>query len=171
MGTAKQHDGRSIVAYVGDKAVDSEGEEIKGAPKPPKNTDPADQPAMSNLTPEQRMGLEIARAVADPKGTLKAAGASKTSAKAADEEDDASTTRLPAPPRGAPGNAAAASAPSASGAENESGADAEPPKIGELEAHLAGLKTADQVKALQRRDKRVGARKLYKARLEELKGE
>ena len=64
MATAKMHDGRAIVAYVGDKAIDSQGDEIKGAPKPPKDTDPSEQPgALGAPTPEERMGIAIATAL------------------------------------------------------------------------------------------------------------
>jgi len=75
MATAKMHDGRAIVAYVDDKAIDSNGEEIPGAPKPPKDTDPSEQPgALGAPTPEERMGRAIAMAIIDPKG-VKNAGA------------------------------------------------------------------------------------------------
>jgi len=73
MATAKMHDGRAIVAYVGDKAVDSNGDEIEGAPKPPKDTDPSEQPgALGAPTPEERMGRAIAMAIIDPKGVKNA---------------------------------------------------------------------------------------------------
>lgn len=64
MATAKMHKGQAIVAYVGDKAVDSNGAEIEGAPKPPKDTDPSEQPgALGASTPEERMGIAIATAL------------------------------------------------------------------------------------------------------------
>lgn len=78
MATAKMHDGRAIVAYVDDKAIDSNGEEIPGAPKPKKDTDPSEQPgALGAPTPEERMGRAIATAIVDPKGTLGKKNASK----------------------------------------------------------------------------------------------
>lgn len=87
MATAKVHNGVAIVAYVGDKAVDSEGREIKGAPKPPKDTDPSEQPG-NNLvsTPEERMGLAIARAMANPKTMVAAATKPAKTSKKSDDE-------------------------------------------------------------------------------------
>lgn len=49
--------------------------------------------------------------------------------------------------------------------------EVEPPTLAELPDHLAGLKTVADVKALQKGDKRVGAQKLYEARLAELSGD
>lgn len=82
MATAKVIDGRAIVAYVGDVAVDSDGKPIEGAPKRPKDTDPSKQPgALGAPTPEERMGQAIATALT-------------TAAKADNDDDDDDT--LPA---------------------------------------------------------------------------
>jgi hypothetical protein len=43
------------------------------------------------------------------------------------------------------------------------------PKIADLDAHLAGLTSVAEVKALQKRDERVSAEAKYKARIAELK--
>ena len=84
MATAKMHDGRAIVAYVGDKAIDSQGDEIKGAPKPPKDTDPSEQPgALGAPTPEERMGIAIATALKG--GAVKGHGSSGQSAAASED--------------------------------------------------------------------------------------
>jgi hypothetical protein len=65
MGEATMYKGRAIVAYVGDKAVDSNGEEIEGAPKPPKDTDPSLQPhALAALNTEERSAAILANALA-----------------------------------------------------------------------------------------------------------
>jgi hypothetical protein len=137
MAEAQMHDGRAIVAYRGDVALDSEGVAIKGAPKPPKDTDPSEQPgALGAPTPEERMGLAIANAL---QGKVPASVGGQKTARAT--------------------------------AESGPGADAadELPKIADLDAHLAGLSSVAEVKALQKRDERVSAEPKYKARIAELK--
>lgn len=137
MATATMHDGRAIVAYNQQgKAVDSEGVVIPGAPRPPKDTDPAQQVGASGApTPEERMAIAIAQAIVNPKA-LAAKGAA--SSKAAEEPDG--------------------------------GEEVETPTLAELPDHLAGLKSVADVKAMQKGDERVGAQKLYAARIAELEG-
>jgi hypothetical protein len=65
--------------------------------------------------------------------------------------------------------AAAASAPSAKKAAPED--ESELPTVDELEGHLATLGSADEVRAMQKRDKRKTAVPMYEARLAALKGE
>ena len=65
MATATMYKGRAIVAYVNGVAVDSNGEEIEGAPKQPKDTDPSQQPhAMAALNTEERSAAVLAKAFA-----------------------------------------------------------------------------------------------------------
>ena len=69
MATAEMYKGRAIVAYVNGEAVDSNGEVIEGAPKPPKDTDPSQQPhAMAALNTEERSAAVLASGTAT--GTL-----------------------------------------------------------------------------------------------------
>lgn len=120
MATAKQHDGRSIVAYVKGKAVDSEGKIIEGAPPEPENTDPSEQPhALAGLSPEQRMGVAIAKAVADPKGTLKEAKAIEEAARPATPPAPASEAPTATEERGGKKRAAKAAKRSKSRAKSE----------------------------------------------------
>lgn len=154
MATAKMHNGVAIVAYVNGKAVDSEGREIEGAPKPPKDTDPSEQPGvMGALSQEERLAVAVAKAVNDPKGTL----AKKRGAK---DETDArpilTDEDKPASQR--------------AGEVVTSIEDEGLPSIADLSARLATLTNADAVRAMQKRDPRKKARPLYKARLAELKG-
>jgi hypothetical protein len=86
MATAEMYKGRAIVAYVDGKAVDSNGEEIEGAPKQPKDTDPSQQPhAMAALNTEERSAAVLANAFATalgkgaPKGSATSATTGQTS--------------------------------------------------------------------------------------------
>jgi hypothetical protein len=141
MATAKLHDGRAIVAYVNGVAVDSDGKEIEGAPKQPKDTDPSQQPhAMAGLNSEERSANILATALA---GALH--GGAKTQAT----------------PKGE----------ASGGSQSGSNAADELPTIKDLPDHVASLKTSAEVKAMQKRDDRVSAEPIYKARLAELKEE
>jgi hypothetical protein len=136
MSTAQVHDGHAIVAYIGGKAVDSDGKEIEGAPKQPKDTDPSKQPhALAQLNPEERSAAVLATAFATAMGKTPPKAATAT----ADEDEDEDV-------------------------------DVELPRLDDLEKHLAKFKTADQVRALQARDERVGATRMYEARIAELGG-
>lgn len=136
------------------KPVDANGVLIADAPEQPQDTDPSKQPgsllALAR-TPEERVGLAIARAMADPKGVLKA---EEEAIKAAQKQ--AADRLAPAQP------VAGASAPSVV-------LDPGTMTVAELATYLASLTTAEQVAATQKADKRkgvVGA--LYAARLEEI---
>lgn len=174
MATAKMHNGVAIVAYVNGKAVDSEGKEIEGAPKAPKDTDPSEQPgALGAPTAEERMGRAIAQAIVDPKGTL----ATKKPATAKSDKADASDDERQQPDKTASqraGEAAvneSANGESASTAAAKSAGSEELPKMADLRDRLAGLTTAEDVRAMQKRDDRKKAAPMYKARLAELKGQ
>lgn len=132
MATAKREGG----LYYTEKgvAVDAEGREIKGAPKPSPDTPPEKQPGAIATTPEERMGLAIANAL---RGTTTAGSRERTARTESSEPS----------------------------AEDE-GEDL--PKLADLPGHLAGLKTAEEVEALQKTDTRKGAVELYEARLAEL---
>lgn len=122
--------------YVGDKAVDANGVEITNAPKRQADTDPSQQPgAFGASTPEERIGLAIARAMADPKAALAAHGVQTPASTSKASESD------------------------------------ELPTVADLDDHLAGLASAAEVKALQKRDNRVTAEPKYAKRLAELQGE
>lgn len=126
MAQAKKEGG---LYYIGDKAVDADGQEVKGAPKKPKNTDPSKQPgALGAPTPEEKMGIAIAQALK---------GGTKAKASSGDEEEEQDEDTLPV--------------------------------LADLPAHLATLTTVEEVKALKKTDKRVGAQDAYAARLDELK--
>lgn len=59
--------------YVEGRAVDSEGNEVKDAPKMEKDTLPSEQPGAEGMvTPEQRLAAAIADAI-KPKASVKAA--------------------------------------------------------------------------------------------------
>lgn len=65
------------------KAVDAEGKEIEGAPKPTPDTDPSNQPgAQGALSSEERLGVAIAAAIKGekPKGA-------KDPVRATDDDD------------------------------------------------------------------------------------
>jgi len=63
MAEAQMYKGQAIVAYVDGKAVDSNGVEIEGAPKPSKDTDPSLQPhALAALNTEERSAAILANA-------------------------------------------------------------------------------------------------------------
>lgn len=82
MAEAQLHNGRAIVAYRDGVAIDSEGAEIPGAPKQAKNTPPEEQPgALGGPTPEERIGIAIAQALANPKAVLAKGGANVGTAK------------------------------------------------------------------------------------------
>lgn len=155
MAKAKQPGG---LYYIGDQAVDADGKAIDGAPEKPKDTDPSLQPgALGAPTPEEKMGQAIARAILDPKGTAASTPAPAARSAAKPENATASGT-------GDTERSADADADGEAGDE-----DAPLPKIADLADHLETLTTAKAVKALQKKDERVGAQKLYEARLEELK--
>lgn len=59
----------------------------------------------------------------------------------------------------------------ASDEDEDSDEGKELPTVDELDAHLAGMDSLDEVKAMKRRDKRVTAKDKYDARIAELKGE
>lgn len=124
------------------KAVDAEGNEVKDAPKQPKNTDPSKQPgALGAATPEERMGVAIAQAILNPKAAVANAGVGQTSQE---------------------GNVD----------ENESGQEqVELPTLADLPDHLQSLNSVEEVEKLQNSDDRKGAVSLYEARLAELRGE
>jgi hypothetical protein len=146
MATAKLHDGRAIVAYVDGKAVDSNGVEIEGAPKQPKDTDPSEQPhAMAGLNTEERSAAILAGAFAS---ALKDGGkTAKVQAVGSGQAEKIGT-----------------------GTSGSTDVD-ELPTIKDLPDHVAGLKTVAEVRAMARRDDRVSAEPIYKARLAELKEE
>jgi hypothetical protein len=80
MGEARMHDGKAIVAYRNGQAIDSEGNVIKGAPKPPKDTDPSQQIGRANaLSSEERMAAAVAAAVINPQAALARAQACRRS--------------------------------------------------------------------------------------------
>lgn len=138
MATAKLHDGQAIVAYnAKGEAIDSDGAVIKGAPRPPKDTPPDQQPgALGAATPEERIAVAVARAMKDPDKVLANAGA----ANPASDEDEGTDS------------------------DEEEGL----PPLAEMQDHLAGIKTVEEVESLRKQDKRKGAKPLYKARLAEL---
>lgn len=94
MGIAKTHDGVAIAGYINGKAVDSEGAEVKGAPKRAPNTDPSLQPgAIGGPSAEERIGAAIANALiqgqAAAAGTIESSAAPMKPVVAAKAEDGA----------------------------------------------------------------------------------
>lgn len=144
MAEAKMHDGKAIVAYnTQGQAVDSEGAVIKGAPKPPKDTPRDQQPGAAGAQTEaMRIAVAVALAMKDPDAVLKNAGATtETKVEPTDKTD------------------------------GESADETELPTVADLPDHLAGLKSADEVRKLQSADERTTAQKHYETRLAELEGE
>jgi hypothetical protein len=77
-------------------AVDSEGASIPGAPKPPADTPREQQPTALATTPEERMAIAIAQAIANPKAV--AAKGAKAEDADGDEQGDVELpvlTKLP----------------------------------------------------------------------------
>lgn len=143
MAEAKLHKGRAIVAYKNGQAIDSDGRVIEGAPKQPKDTDASQQIGRAHAaTPEERMALAFAQALANPQALLAKAAAAEAATSTADDDDDGVDS------------------------DEEEGL----PSLPDMQAHLADITDADELKALQKQDKRKGAKPLYKARLAELEG-
>jgi hypothetical protein len=93
MAEAQMHDGKAIVAYRNGQAIDSEGNVIKGAPKPPKDTDPSQQIGRANaLSPEERMAAAVASAVLNPQAALARAQFVEASTAAATDDDEGEDT-------------------------------------------------------------------------------
>lgn len=144
MATAKRPGGLYYTAQ--GIAVDANGEAVKGAPKKTPDTDPSKQPgAPGALTSEERIGVAIAQAITNPAGVIaKQQAAEAAAAKGAAMESTENT--------------------------GDEGDESELPTVADLPDHLAGLKTADEVRALQKSDERTTAQKHYEARLAELEG-
>jgi hypothetical protein len=131
------------------KAVDSEGREIKDAPKRPKDTSPEEMARVAQSTdPVQRLAETLDRTFG---------GGAHAASMAA--------MRGPATP-------AASSAVAAD--DDEGGTDSEEeeglPPLAEMEAHLNTISDVDELKSMRRSDKRKGAKPLYAARIKELEG-
>lgn len=87
MATAKLVDGVALVGYVNGVPVDSEGRKIEGAPKQPKDTDPAKQPGAAGApTTEERIGLAIATALISASDTRN--GATRSAPASAEPFDE-----------------------------------------------------------------------------------
>lgn len=142
MAEAKVHEGRAIVAYRDGKAIDSEGNVIKGAPKQPKDTPASEQLGRAGaLSPEERMAAAVAAAVINPQAAL--ARAQAVEAASADEEEDDEGTD----------------------AEEEEGL----PSLPDMPAHLESITDIDELKAMKRQDTRKGGKKLIQDRIDALK--
>jgi hypothetical protein len=147
MAEAKMHKGKAIVAYRNGQAIDSDGNVIEGAPKPPKDTPASEQIGRAGaLSPEERMAAAVAAAVINPQAALARAQAvdAATAAPETDDEDEGT-----------------------SDAEEEEGM----PTLADLPAHLDSMTNADEIKAMRRQDVRKGAKPMYKARLDALAAE
>jgi hypothetical protein len=142
LDTAKVHKGKAIVAYVGDQAVDSEGNVIEGAPKPPKDTEPSQQlGGRADMNAEERSASIMASAFAK---ALAAASGKEPIAPAADTSDDDEGT--------------------------DSEESDELPPLADMPAHLESITDVDELKALKRQDTRKGGKQLIQARIDALKG-
>ena len=135
------------VAYVGDTPVDSEGREVKGAPKRQPDTKPEDQPTNVLLSPEEKMANAFALALAGQNKSpdLKAA------------KEQAKATAL-------------SDTPDAEEVAEETDSDEEEglPSLADMPAHLHSVTDVDEVRSMRRQDKRKGAKPLYAARIAEL---
>jgi hypothetical protein len=142
MAEAQKHDGKAIVAYRNGQAIDSEGNVIKGAPKPPKDTDSSQQIGRANaLSPEERMAAAVASAVLNPQAALARAQFVEASTAAATDDDE--------------------------GEDTEESDDL--PGLAEMSDYLATMTDVDELKALKRQDKRKGGKALIQARIDALK--
>lgn len=127
--------------YVNGVAVNSEGEEIKGAPKQPKDTAPEEIARLAqSRDPVQRLAETLDRTFGG--GAHAAAMASISGKPKKAEESDAE--------------------------EHDSEEEEGLPPLGEMENHLAGITDVDELKSMRRSDKRKGAKPLYAARLKAL---
>jgi hypothetical protein len=143
MAEAQKHDGKAIVAYRNGQAIDSDGNVIKGAPKPPKDTDPSQQIGRANaLSPEERMAAAVASAVLNPQAALARAQFVEASTAAATDDDEGEDTE-----------------------ESD-----ELPALADMPAHLASITDVDELKALKKQDKRKGGKALIQSRIDVLKG-
>jgi hypothetical protein len=144
MGKAKMHEGQAIVAYRDGKAIDADGNVIKGAPKPTKDTDPSQQLGRANAdSPEKALALEIARAALNPAAYVAAAQAAEAA------------------------NAAAVATDDDEGEDTEESEDL--PALAEMPEYLATMSDVDELRALKRQDKRKGGKALIQARIDALK--
>jgi hypothetical protein len=146
MATAKLHDGRAIVAYVNGEAVDSNGVEIEGAPKQPKDTDPSNSRTRWLASQHRRavcaiLATAFASALQGRREDRQGSGGRKRPGREDRHWHERQyRCRRVADDQGSAG-----------------------PRC--------GLKTVAEVKAMQKRDDRVSAEPIYKARLAELKEE
>jgi hypothetical protein len=84
--------GRAVVAYVNGVAVDSEGREVEGAPKPTPDTDPSQQPhALAQLNTEERSAQIMATAFASALNGSPGKAAASASKSAVGEEEELPT--------------------------------------------------------------------------------
>jgi hypothetical protein len=144
MAEAKMHEGKAIVAYRDGKAIDSEGNVIKGAPKQPKDTPASEQLGrVGALTSEERMAAAVAHAVLNPTAAIAKAQAAEAASAAADASDDDE------------------------GEDTEESEDL--PALAEMPEYLATMTDVDELRALKRQDKRKGGKALIQARIDALK--
>lgn len=143
MAEAKLHKGRAIVAYKNGQAIDSDGKVIEGAPKQPKDTDPSQQIGRASApTPEERMALAFAQAMANPQALLAKHAAAEAAANASADADDEGT---------------------------DSEDSDELPSLPDMPAHLESIDDVDALKAMKRQDTRKGGKQLIQARIDALK--
>lgn len=87
MAEAPMYHGVALVGYVDGKPVDAFGNEVKGAPPQPKDTDPSMQPhVMAALNSEERSAAILAGALATALGKGPAQGATKVSSSKVEPE-------------------------------------------------------------------------------------
>jgi hypothetical protein len=144
MAEAKMHNGKAIVAYNAQgQAIDSEGAIIKGAPKPPKDTDPSQQIGRAGaLSSEEKIGLAIAQAIVNPAALVAKAAAADAATTTADDDDEGT----------------------------DSDESDELPPLADMPAHLESITDVDELRTLKRQDTRKGGKQLIQARIDALKG-
>lgn len=143
MAEAKVHEGQAIVAYRDGKAIDSDGNVIKGAPKQPKDTPASEQIGRAgSLSQEERIAAAVAGAMLNPQAALAKAQAADAANAAVDDDADEGTD-----------------------AEEEEGL----PTLADMPAHLESITDVDELKALKKQDTRKGGKELIQARIDALK--